>query len=94
MHILTEILTEIGHKIILTDFGQNFPPTCLPRDHVRNLLTEQSVKIRLANLILTEIIGQYFGQTIILTEILTDFGQNFSLHMPAQGILSAFFLTA
>ena len=113
MHILTEILTEIGHKIILTenltDFGQNFslhmpaqgsclqffdrtvgqnsvtrpnfdrncrsifrskffPPHASPGDQVCNFLTEQSVKIQSTDLILTEIVGQNFGQTIILTE--------------------------
>jgi len=54
------------------------------------------------NSILTEIVGQNFGQRNILieiltdfgqrnilTEILTDFGQNFSQHMPRDGILFA-----
>ena len=61
INILTEILTDIGEKIIvtemLTDFGQKFSPTCLYKDHVCNFLTEQSVKIPSKNLILTEIVG-------------------------------------
>jgi len=94
IHILIEISTDIGHKIIsteiLTEIGQNFSPTCLPRDHVCNFLTEQSVKIRSQTQFWPKLSVKISVKRYILTEILTDFGQNFSPDMPAHGILFAF----